>query len=301
MSVSTLLAAAHPLPLLREDAWRGAEPPSLAGPVCFGRHQFASYDGARPRLRLSPAHAEALAELLPVLLCGEESAALAFDQIARSGDPQREMRAALARIALDELEHQTLLQRIRAALPPSHDDPGLSAGMRRFFMRLASRDPATHCARIAAVDAGVCLLLRALRSGCGPVATEPTLSSVVARIHRDEARHVAVTSRHAAQLAGVRSVRDDVVEVRHRLTRLLERRATSLESLGVDPDRLFRSLQAIPRVLLRGPGCLHASGAARRGRRQPTAAFRRPPGVHATRAGGDVRPAGTRVASTGTP
>ena len=123
--------------------------------------------------------------------------------------------------------------------------------MRRFFMRLASREPATHCARIAAVDAGVCLLLRALRSGCGPVATEPTLSSVVARIHRDEARHVAVTSRHAAQLAGVHRVRDDVVEVRHRLTRLLERRATSLERLGVDPDRLFRSLQAIPRALRR--------------------------------------------------
>src|SRR5262249_60518785 len=65
MSVPTPLAAAHPLPLLREDAWRGAEPPSLAGPVCFGRRQFASHDGARPRLRLRPAHAEALAELLP--------------------------------------------------------------------------------------------------------------------------------------------------------------------------------------------------------------------------------------------
>ena len=251
MPDSTPLAATHPLPLPREDGWRGAEPPTLAGPVCFGRRQLASHDGTHPRLRLSPAHAEALAELLPVLLCGEESAALAFDQIASSGDLQREMRAALARIALDELEHQTLLQRIRAALPPPHDDPGLSAGMRRFFMRLASRDPATHCARIAAVDAGVCLLLRALRSGCGPVATEPTLSSVVARIHRDEARHVAVTSRQAAQLAGARLVRDDVVEVRHRLTRLLERRATSLESLGVDPDRLFRSLQAIPRALRR--------------------------------------------------
>jgi hypothetical protein len=50
---------------------------------------------------------------------------------------------------------------------------------------------------------------------------------------------------------GGHRVRDDVVEVRHSLTRLLKRRATSLERLGVDPDRLFRSLQAIPRALRR--------------------------------------------------
>ena len=112
MPDSTPLAAGHPLPLLREDAWRGAEPPSLAAPVCFGRRQFAGHDGTRPYLRLSPAHAEALAEVLPVLLCGEESAALAMDQIAGSGDLQHEMRAALERIALDELAHQTLLQRL---------------------------------------------------------------------------------------------------------------------------------------------------------------------------------------------
>src|SRR5262249_21534573 len=120
MPDSTPLAAAHPLPLLREDAWRGAEPPSLAGPVCFGRRQFASHEGEPPRLRLRPAHAEALAELLPVLLCGEESAALAFDQIAGSGDLQREMRAALARIPLHALEHQPLLHPLPPALPPPH-------------------------------------------------------------------------------------------------------------------------------------------------------------------------------------
>ena len=106
-------------------------------------------------------------------------------------------------------------------------------------------------ARIAAVDSAVCLLLGALRSGRGPIALEPTLNSVVARIHRDEARHVAVTSRYVAELTGAHRACDDVAEVRHRLTPLLARRGSAMEDLGVDPDRLFRSLRAIPRALRR--------------------------------------------------
>jgi len=69
------------------------------------------------RLRLRAVHADALAGLLPILLCGEESAALAMDRIGSSVRGEREMGDALARIARDELEHRTLLQRVRAALP----------------------------------------------------------------------------------------------------------------------------------------------------------------------------------------
>ena len=194
-------------------------------------------------------HADALAGLLPVLLCGEESAALAMDRISRSVGGERAMRDALARIARDELEHQALLQRIRAVLPEPPHDPELSAAMRRFFMQLASRDPAIHCARIAAVDSAVCLLLGALRARRGPVAMEPTLNSVVARIHRDEARHVAVTSRYAAQLAGSQGATDVAVEARYKLTRLLERRAAAMEGLGLDRDELFERLRSVPRAL----------------------------------------------------
>ena len=75
------------------------------------------------------------------------------------------------------------------------------------------------------------------------------LSSVVARIHRDEARHVAVTSRYAAQLAGSQGATDVAVEARYKLTRLLERRAAAMEGLGVDPDELFERLRSVPRAL----------------------------------------------------
>jgi hypothetical protein len=222
---------------------------SLAEPVCFGRRRRS--DGGPLGLRLRAVHADALAELLPVLLCGEESATLAMDHIAGSRDAQDEMHAALAHIAFDELGHQALLQRVRAALPAPHDDPGLHAAMRRFFMRLASRDPATHCARIAAVDSAVCLLLGELRRRSRPIASEPTLDAIVARIHRDEARHVAVTSRYAAELRSSHGADDDVVEARHGLTCLLERRAVAMQDLGVDPDRLFKRLHATPRALRR--------------------------------------------------
>jgi hypothetical protein len=233
MHDSAPIAAVQTVALPAVPARECDEQSTLAEPVCFGRlRRFAGHDGGRLRLRLGPAHADALAELLPVLLCGEESAALAMDHIAGSRDAQDEMRAALARIALDELEHQALLQRIRAGLPVPHDDPELHTAMRRFFMRLASRDPATHCARIAAVDSAVCLLLGELRGRRRPIALEPTLNTVVARIHRDEARHVALTSRYAAELSRSQGAHDDVVEARHGLTRLLERRAVAMAGRG---------------------------------------------------------------------
>ena len=90
-----------------------------------------------------------------------------------------------------------------------------------------------------------------LRRWDRPIALEPTLSTIVARIRRDEARHVAVTSRYAAELPRSHGAHDDVVEARHALAGLLERRAVAMEELGVDPDRLFRSLHAIPRALRR--------------------------------------------------
>jgi hypothetical protein len=243
-------SAGQALPPPAGAAWQSEEASRLAGPVCFGRHrQSTTQDGIGVRLRLRAVHADALAELLPILLCGEESAALAMDRIGSSVRGEREMRDALARIARDEMEHQTLLQRTRAVLPQPPHDPELSAAMRRFFMQLASRDPATHCARIAAVDAAVCLLLAALRNRRGPIAMEPTLNAVVGRIHRDEARHVAVTSRYATELAGSQDVTEVAVEARFRLSRLLERRAVAMEGLGVDPDQLFQRLRAVPLAL----------------------------------------------------
>src|SRR4029077_652965 len=74
MHDSTPIAAVQTVALPGEPVRECDERSTLAEPVCFGRWQrVAGHDGGRLRLRLRPAHANALAELLPVLLCGEES------------------------------------------------------------------------------------------------------------------------------------------------------------------------------------------------------------------------------------
>lgn len=187
-------------------------------------------------------HARALAELLQVLACGEESATLAFEHLSRSGKDSR-VREALAGIAADEARHEALLTELRRTLPQPAPNPTLHAAIRGFFLRLADRDALVHCARIAAIDSGLCQILAVLRKRGRSLAIDPAAESVLSRIHRDEARHVTIASRCSARLLGTLRGRDIVMEARERFARLLELRGASFEALSVDPDRLLARLR----------------------------------------------------------
>ena len=204
--------------------------------TCFGPVRTASSGVEESPLRA--AHAAALAELLRVLACGDESAVLAFEHLGRSGI-DRPLREALAGIAADEARHQVLLGNLRRTLPEPAPDPALQAAIHRFFLRLADREARVHCARIAAVDSALCQILGALRKRGRPLTTDPTANSVLGRIHRDEARHVAIARRCSAGLLGTSHGRDMVIETRERLADLLELRAASFDELEVDPDLLL--------------------------------------------------------------
>ena len=205
-----------------------------------------------PAAPTRPAHADALAELLPVLLCGEESAALAMDHIAGSTATPRTRCVPRSRAARSmSWSTRRCCKCIRAAASGSARRSrrcmrrcgASSCDLRAVIPRLTAHESPPWTLRCCSCW-GTCARRRR------PIALEPTLNTVVARIHRDEARHVAVTSRYAAELPRSHKRRDDgVVETRHGLTRLLERRAVAMEDLGVDPDRLFKSLHAIPRAL----------------------------------------------------
>ncbi len=203
-------------------------------------------------VRLSADSASALAELLQVLGCGEESAALTFDHLGRSCQ-ERSLRSALTGIAADEREHQRLLAGLSAALPQPRKDSSLEATMRRFFMRLADRDVHIHCVRIVAIDSAVCQILGALRRRGTPIHADLRVRSILERIHQDEARHVAIASGCATPLLNSARGRGIAADARVRLTEVLRLRASSLDSLSVDPDQLFARLRALPR-LARRPG-----------------------------------------------
>jgi len=197
-------------------------------------------------VQLNAANAAAFAALLQVLSCGEESAALTFDRLADACH-ERTMRSILAGIAVDEREHQILLAGLRVSLPRPPEDRSLEATMRRFFMRLADRDLLVHLVRIVAIDSAMCRILGALRRPGKPLASDPRVSATLQRIHRDEARHVAIASRCATPLLESIRGREIAMDARERLITVLQLRAGSLDSLSVDSDRLFMRLRTLPR------------------------------------------------------
>jgi rubrerythrin len=218
----------------------------VSSKTCFRSSTAGAIEFRSETVQLNAASAAAFAALLQVLSCGEESAALTFDRLAGACN-ECTMHSVLAGIAADEREHQILLAGLRVSLPRPPEDRSLEATMRRFFMRLADRDLLVHLVRIVAIDSAMCRILGALRRPGKPLASDPRVSATLERIHRDEARHVAIASRCATPLLQSIRGREIAMDARERLISVLQLRAGSLDALSVDSDRLFMHLRALPR------------------------------------------------------
>lgn len=218
-------------------------------PVCF-------VSGAAPRSipvpvvhRLADHHATALAELLQILCCGEESAVLAFGRLSHDARLETLARATLATIASEEAVHEVLLGNLRSALPAPAEDENLRRAMRHFFRSLGSRNLGLHFAQLAALDSGVCAILASLRESHLPLARESGVTRIVERIHRDEARHAASALRLARCLLSQGPLLDETIAVRRKLADLILRRADAMECVGVDAGLLARRLVTLPNSL----------------------------------------------------
>jgi hypothetical protein len=213
--------------------------------ICFRLADAVPAASLPGPVRLGDAQAEALSELLQVFACGEESASLAF---ARLGESPLEDAAcrALARVAGEELIHEGLLRGLRGALPTPAADRELRRALLRFYHGIAHADIGLHLASIAALDSAVCLILAALLEPDRVLAQEPVASAIFRRIHRDEAGHVRLSRRIAAEL-----VQGDVIaavaeNARLGLVGVLARRGAAFESLGIDAERLFMRIGRVP-------------------------------------------------------
>lgn len=199
-------------------------------------------------IRLPTLAAEALARLVPLLGCGEEAAALAFDGLAaREHDEAAAL--ALATIGAEEQLHDALLKTLAAALPSPNDDHALRRAARRFHVQLGRGGSAAHLGRIAAIDAAVCTVLaRLLRPGT-PIARDVAASALFHRILRDEARHVRVSRTLAvARMAGA-PLRDLAAGARGALANVLLLAGDAFDALGVDPDGVQRDVARVPNGL----------------------------------------------------
>jgi hypothetical protein len=216
--------------------------------VCFRLADVAPAVPLTGLLRLGDAQAEALSELLQVFACGEESAALAFARLGAS-PLEDAARRALARVAEEELIHEGLLRGLRGALPAPAPDRELRRALLRFYHDIAQADIGLHLASIAALDSAVCLILAALLEPDRVLAQEPAATAIFRRIHRDEAGHVRLSRRIAAEL-----VQGDVIgavaeNARLGLVGVLARRGAAFDSLGVDAERLFVRIGRVPNGL----------------------------------------------------
>ncbi|MGJ3649183.1 3-oxoacyl-ACP synthase [Sphingomonas sp. GlSt437] len=195
--------------------------------------------------RLGDAQAEALAVLVPLLGCGEEAAALAFDGLADAADDDLAA-PALALIADEERVHEQLLSALAAALPPTDRQPQLMRAARRFHIDLGRGSGAEHLARIAGIDAAVCTILSRMLRPDAAIGADPVTRALFGRIHRDEARHVRVSRTLARSLGSARANADVAAGAREALAGVLGLAGAAFDTLGVDPDALLRDIGRLP-------------------------------------------------------
>ncbi len=194
--------------------------------------------------KLSSRHEEALARLIPLLLCGEQSAIHVFgSEIERlRGNTWAKSVSLLKEIEIDEHAHEKALQVLSSILMEPTDLRNIKRNARHFYLRLGNTaGVAEHFAQVAQLDACVCIIMNAITKS--DLGREHLIAKLFDRIKQDEARHVSVSKKHFYYLGGNRILlSENKSSVSQKLVALLRTEANSFETLGIDPDALFSKL-----------------------------------------------------------
>lgn len=211
---------------------------SQTKPAWFNRWRRAFSEQS---LAITSSQEEALARLLPALLCGEQSAiavfhaeALRLSQAARSASL-----AVFSAIEADEYAHEASLQTLANTLPTAADGTAIRRRSQLFFGRLGRIESvAHHFAQVAQLDSATCAVMWYLQHSS--VGGDSMLGTLAERIKRDEARHVSISRKYAFALGIARNEYRTLGQaIRADLTCLLRHVADSFDAIGIDPDRLF--------------------------------------------------------------
>ena len=185
-----------------------------------------------------------LAKLVPLLLCGEQSAVLIFNRFSDTLTHQEisDSLNKFSRIESDEHQHELALQKLLSTLPKPDDLHQLKRRSQRFYANLSSNvGLAQQFAQIAVLDSCVCRIMKEMESSI--VRKQPILSYLFSQIKKDEARHVNISRRQALQLGlNKHQISEQAENISRQLVELLTPSALSFEALEVDPDKLFNKL-----------------------------------------------------------
>lgn len=219
-------------------------------PLCFetnairrdlGLPDRAPCDVGEPVHNLSSREAEALGQLVPTILCGEESAVHVFYR-GLSILPAED-RPDVMRVVTDETDHEVMLAALLDQCPLPGDIKVRRAKSRRFFMSMAVREPEIHFAQVSALDSGVCILMDELLHQSDAVKRNLDLLKIVHRIKMDEAVHVSITRRATTTLGlSHYAYRDKAVETKEAFCDHLAYSGDAFEALSIDPDHMFKRI-----------------------------------------------------------
>ena len=194
----------------------------------------------------STSQLESFGRVIPLLICGEQSAIRVFGEISHV-DSARDMAcltAAFSSIEAEEAGHELLWQTLAQQLPIPSDLVKLKRRAAVFFAKLGRADSiAGHFAQVSQLDSAVGTIMWCLESS--DMATDKRVEVVANRIKREEARHVAVSRKLAFSLGVERETYQELGNrIRCELVTLLTPIADSIEGIGVDAQAMFKRISS---------------------------------------------------------
>ena len=184
----------------------------------------------------------AVSRLLCLLGNGEDAAALSFTALARDARSDHAP-AALAMIAREEEMHGAWVEAAARLLPkPVRARPVIQAS-RRLHFAIGQGSVGERLAGVTALDSAACILFSALLRPGAPLAKTGRIAKLLHRIHRDEARHVAIASGLAVAEGASMRLCNRAIDIRAQFAGVLELVADDFEALEVDSGALFKAIR----------------------------------------------------------
>ena len=195
-----------------------------------------------------PSEQHALAHLIPLLLCGEQSAQLVFNQeINRLFNEDQAhnqvMIKSLLEVEADEYRHDQALQAVLKQLPHIEGKRHIQRQAQRFYAKLARGEGrCQHFIKIATLDSCVTQLMHEFEhSLLGP---KHPFALLCGLIKKDEAKHVYVAKHYAQALGATTAMfKQDQRSVSDLLHQLLATQVKHFDLLGVDLKKIFNTLE----------------------------------------------------------
>ncbi|USD67907.1 hypothetical protein [Vibrio sp. SCSIO 43136] len=186
-------------------------------------------------------HDQALARLLPLLICGEQSSQWVFhnerERLIAQG--QQESVEAFEEIVADEQYHEVALEAVMNKLPQPKDITSIKRRSQRFYTLLGRQETlGDHFAQIACLDALVCQIMKVMEKSA--LGADHPFTLLCRAIKQDEAKHVSIAKKHAKKLGFDRSEWHQFQHnVALKLRVLLESEQQAFSVLNVDLDDIF--------------------------------------------------------------